>query len=313
MAKKILGSIFSIETIRSLIKDNSLTVFCYHEVSNKPSEFSLVHNLNTLPETFDYQIRLINENFNVISIDDLLIKKIPSKAALITFDDGFKSYFKNAIPILDKYDLPSIIFLNMEPIKGEIFWAGLVQYLCEKRPEFHDFIDSKTDGIINKKELHLYCSRDIVNSFIKNNKTTFKNDINKYIGEFATVEDLDDAATNRNVFFGNHLFNHDLPRLLTDNQLVESFLKNENELKSYPNFRSVFAFPYGQPGTSFDKRQINILLKNGARRVFQSSGRINLNPYESHLDRLALNPWENNQSEIWFRLGISRLRNYLRS
>ena len=106
----MLGSVFS--PLGKYLTKNKLTIFCYHDVSNNPSEFSHNHDLNVPPSIFEYQIGYINKKFNVISPDDLLAGKIPAQAALITFDDGFRSYFNTAVPILEKYNLSSINFLN---------------------------------------------------------------------------------------------------------------------------------------------------------------------------------------------------------
>ena len=159
--KGILGNIFKLSVPHSFFKKNTLTVFCFHDISNNPSEFSYNYDLNIPPEIFDYQIDFIDRNFNVISPDELLTDQIPTNAALITFDDGFKSYFTNAIPILEKYNLPSIIFLNIEPIKGAVFWSGLITYLCDKSPDFYDHVISNTECNLNDKPLFLYCSREI--------------------------------------------------------------------------------------------------------------------------------------------------------
>ena len=121
---------------------DKLTVFCYHDVSENPSQFSHKYELNVPPNVFEYQMDFIDKNFNVISPDDLINDNIPEKAALITFDDGFKSYFQTAVPIMEKYSFPSINFLNMATIRGEIFFSGLITYLCEMQPDFFDHVSS---------------------------------------------------------------------------------------------------------------------------------------------------------------------------
>ena len=122
------------------VSNKSLTVFVFHDVTDEPSEFSSLYHLNVTPKLFDFQIQFIKKNFNIVGPDDLLQSSIPPKAALITFDDGFRNYFTHAVPILKIYEVPSIIFLNMEPIKGTIFWSGLITYLCEKRQDFRDYL-----------------------------------------------------------------------------------------------------------------------------------------------------------------------------
>jgi peptidoglycan/xylan/chitin deacetylase (PgdA/CDA1 family) len=47
----------------------------------------------------------------------------PARAALITFDDGYKSVLTEALPILEKYEIPAVVFLCTQPIEqGHAFW-----------------------------------------------------------------------------------------------------------------------------------------------------------------------------------------------
>ena len=165
----------------SLLKD-SLTVFVYHDVSEHPSEFSHRYDLNVTPERFNYQIEFIKSKFNMISPDDLLSHRIPPRAALITFDDGFRSYFKNAIPILERHNVPSIIFLNMEPIEGGMFWAGLITYLIEKKEDFKKYLNSSLLEGTSKKPLVLYSSRKIVNSYLGKTGKSFEKEVSVFVG-----------------------------------------------------------------------------------------------------------------------------------
>ena len=284
------------------MKSESLTIFCFHDVSNNPSEFSYKHDLNVPPDLFDYQIDFIDRNFNVISPDELLAFRIPSNAALITFDDGFKSYFNTAIPILEKYNIPSIIFLNMGPIKGEIFWAGLITYLSENSSDFYNYITTYTKCNLKEKPLFLYCTKELVNSFLATKNKTFKVEVDHYVGDFATQKDLKSVSSNNLVYFGNHLYNHEVALLLKDKELVELYKKNENELKKYPNSRSLFAFPFGQPDTCFSNKQIELILKNGAKKVFSTYPIANSEVNSQYLHRIPLHSFNNTTSRIWFSI-----------
>ena len=93
--------------------EQALTIFLFHDVSNNPSEFSRKYNLTTSPDIFLYQLQFIKDHFNVISPDDLLEYRIPKNAALLTFDDGFRSFFTNVIPLLNEYKVPCLILLNI--------------------------------------------------------------------------------------------------------------------------------------------------------------------------------------------------------
>ena len=300
IVKSLLGSVFS--PLGKYLTKNKLTIFCYHDVSNNPSEFSKKHDLNVYPKVFDYQINFIDNNFNVISPDDLLNEKIPENAALITFDDGFKSYFTNAIPILEKHNSPSIIFLNMAPIKGEIFWSGLITYLSENSPDFNQYVATKIEVNLKEKPLFLYCSRKIVNSFLKTKNKTYRDEVNGYVGNFATENDLQSVSTNNLVYFGNHLYNHDVPLLMSDKELLKSYFKNDEELKKYPNSRNMFAFPFGQPDSCFSNRQIELIIENGARKIFSTYPILNSDTSASYMHRIPLNSFNNTKARIWFNI-----------
>jgi len=287
---------------RNHFKKDALTVFVYHDITNSPSEFSKMYGLNVPPEVFDYQINFINKYFNVISPDELLAGRIPLNAALITFDDGFKSYFSSAISILEKYNMPSIIFLNMEPIKGAIFWSGLITYLCNKKEDFINHLNASLVESRDKRPLYLYCCRDLVDSYIKNTRITYKEEVYKYVGEFANEKDLMGACEHPLVFYGNHLFNHDVPLLMSDKEFLSSYFENHKALKKYPNYRSLFSFPFGQPDNCFAKRQIELVIKNGAKKVFSSYPVINYDISAPYLHRIPLNSFNNTKARVWFSI-----------
>ena len=110
--------------INNILK-NAVVIFVYHDVSNNPSPFSKKYNLNIPPDVFYSQVRAINNIFNIISPSDLINSHFERPAALFTFDDGFKSYFNNALPILKEFNSPSINFINYDVINGELFWPCL--------------------------------------------------------------------------------------------------------------------------------------------------------------------------------------------
>ena len=198
--------------------------------------------------------------------------------------------------------MPSIIFLNMSPIKGKVFWSGLISYLCEKSPEFYDHVISNTKVNLKEKPLILYCSEEIVNSFLSIKNRTFKNEVNNYVGDFATEKDLQSVTANKLVYFGNHLYTHEVPLLLKDKKLLDLYKKNEDELKKYPNYRKLFAFPFGQPNTSFSQRQVELLIENGSKKVFSAYPVINSDTSAPYLHRIPLNSFNNTKASIWFNI-----------
>ena len=106
--------------------DIAISVLMYHSVSNEPeTEAHPYFWVNTTPERFDAQMRFLKENnYRVISLsqaEELLYdsgNKSDKHAShvVITFDDGFRDFYLNAFPILQKYGFTATVFLPTEYI-----------------------------------------------------------------------------------------------------------------------------------------------------------------------------------------------------
>ena len=82
------------------------------------------------PEMFEGQMKeLKDKNIPVIGLQDFLAwkrgeKNIPPKAAVITFDDGWKSQYEVGWPIMKKYGYPLTLFIYTEGVRGMRFGGG---------------------------------------------------------------------------------------------------------------------------------------------------------------------------------------------
>lgn len=94
---------------------NEFTVMSYHEIADKSETLDPFYTVS--PENFERQIRwLIDNGYHFVSVDDIIRyrkhhKPLPSKAVLLTFDDGYQSVYANAYPILKKYKIPAVVAL----------------------------------------------------------------------------------------------------------------------------------------------------------------------------------------------------------
>ncbi len=136
--KKIIGSaIRFMPNIQHRI-EKGLTVFAFHDVSNSPSKFTQQYGLVVSTETFERQIRWIRDNFEILHPSAILgPKPIPRRGAVISFDDGYRGAFDNGLPILEKLNIPAVIFLNMQAIilKKPII-SAISCFLSEMNPNF---------------------------------------------------------------------------------------------------------------------------------------------------------------------------------
>jgi peptidoglycan/xylan/chitin deacetylase (PgdA/CDA1 family) len=91
-----------------------------------------VHRPDTemTPEMFENQMKELKEkNIPVIGMQDFLAwkrgeKNIPPRAAVVTFDDGWKSQYEVGWPIMKKYGYPFTLFIYTEGVKGMHYGGG---------------------------------------------------------------------------------------------------------------------------------------------------------------------------------------------
>ena len=103
-----------------------VVIFGYHRFVNNVRR----PDTEITPAAFEAQMQeLKNKNISVIPMQDFLAwrrgeKSIPAKSAIITFDDGWKSQYDVAWPILKKYNYPLTLFIYTEGIRPGRFSGG---------------------------------------------------------------------------------------------------------------------------------------------------------------------------------------------
>lgn len=101
---------FILSKIDELFFPSSVIILTYHSVSDGKTPISV--SIDNFEKQMDF---LKRSGARVISLNDFFNFKSntsKSRSFLITFDDGFKDVFLNALPILKKYDFPAVIFIN---------------------------------------------------------------------------------------------------------------------------------------------------------------------------------------------------------
>lgn len=104
--------------------DPIVVALMYHSVSNAGGEFTVP------PKHFSKQIGYLkNQQFHFLTIQELLEwyrgeRTLPKKSVLITFDDGYKDFMENALPVLNKYSASAVMFVHAnrlsEPLQNNI-------------------------------------------------------------------------------------------------------------------------------------------------------------------------------------------------
>jgi peptidoglycan/xylan/chitin deacetylase (PgdA/CDA1 family) len=101
-------------------------IFCYHLLVDKIR----YPGTEITPAAFEAQMKQLKDaGITVISMQDLLAwkrgeKNIPPRCAVVTFDDGWKSQYEVAWPIMKKYGYPFTMFIYTEGVRGGALGGG---------------------------------------------------------------------------------------------------------------------------------------------------------------------------------------------
>lgn len=280
--------------------DAGLTIFNFHDVSDDPAPFVNEHGCNVTKDTFHKQVKFISDNFNVVSAETMLSGNLPTRAASITFDDGYAGTFRNGIPILRQDNLPSIVLVNMSPILGDNFWSERTAFLCRNVESFQSFLIA--EGLAtedNVRQAQVECTQQLIDRYESEHGNLYLNDLQSYIQPYADLTELAESDEDSNVTLGSHLYTHYNVRTLSDAMLLEQHHKNIAALSKYRRFKPLFAFPFGQPGSCFTLRQADLLLKNGATVVMSAWPSPNIDPNTRLLDRISLTPEHDTERKLW--------------
>jgi len=107
--------------------DKEVVCFIYHRFGD-----SRYPTTNVSLKDFEAHLAyLVNNNFQVLSFSAAMAylqsDEPEKKTAVITIDDGYKSFFKNGLPLVKKYGLPATLFINTKTVGGGDYmnWAEL--------------------------------------------------------------------------------------------------------------------------------------------------------------------------------------------
>lgn len=105
---------------------------CYHGLRASASDAGVPFaNLHVIAETFEAHCRVMAETCHPIDLETFCAAQgggsLPDRPVLVTFDDGYRSVFELARPILKRYRIPAAVFVNSEPVKTQrLFWFDAV-------------------------------------------------------------------------------------------------------------------------------------------------------------------------------------------
>ncbi len=247
--------------LNKLIFDDSILSF--HRISKRQNKKeSLNSDLSSLTiskNDFEKQIVTLKKYFNIIDLNKILSSKNDNKKRniVLTFDDGYKDNFTNALPILRKHKVPATIYITTRFLKNkcDIWWYEIENFISKNSQLKFRFLKKDYSFSLNNEFNKKKCFRVLSLLFKEldynqqNNllqKITKKKIRHQYKNELLNKKDLIKLNNNYLITIGAHTHNHISLTCLDDKNCINELKKSKKILEDLLKKKiHHFAYPYG--------------------------------------------------------------------
>jgi peptidoglycan/xylan/chitin deacetylase (PgdA/CDA1 family) len=249
-------------------------VLLYHRVFKPTIDSQL---LSVYPENFEQHLIFLKENYELISTQTLkeriITKTLTNRSICLTFDDGYFDNFSEALPLLEKYQIPATIFVCTGNIgtDSEFWWDMLENLLLTNKEKYltwsalSDVRDEVLDRYLNLQEslktLNVHDRMAIFKQFGSNQEPR-KNYRSLNSEELKTLE------SSPFITLGAHTQNHYSLGKIDFALAQEEIYKSVKEIRNHTTFRHLpFSYPFGGHSDCRDDLQ-KVFEKAGINAVF---------------------------------------------
>lgn len=107
-------------------------VLFYHGVAERIAD-ARIESESIQADDFERQLKYIRKHFNPVGADEFYERFVSGKwegrEILLTFDDGYRNMLSTALPLLEKYDVPFILFLTVDNISDNKLFPTTINRL----------------------------------------------------------------------------------------------------------------------------------------------------------------------------------------
>jgi len=269
------------------LNPDMLTVLNYHRIANPdaPNAF-FKPNISATPEMFDAQLDYLEKNFNVISIRDLVSwlngeEELPERAALITFDDGYRDNYLYAYPTLKRRWMPAAIFLATGYIDNNkpFFWDLLAYAMMNTKK---DYLSLRIGGTFDweseqEKEANIRPLVEALKNLAEDQKIQAVDEVISLLDVAIPDNLFDDLFLTWNqviemskdgIEMGGHTVNHPILTRVPPKLAAEEIVGCKLKIESATGRKVIsFAYPNGQAG-DYNKKLMAFVKKTGYEVAF---------------------------------------------
>lgn len=267
--------------------NSTISVLMYHRVIPVDEANRTVQaGMYVTPETFDNHMEYLKEAFSVEPMTVLLRNHrphdIPEKPlCVITFDDGWQDIYKNAFPVLKKYNAPATVFLPTDFIgTSRWFWTDRLAHLfiqhgqsevsartrecsahalVNKLEDLQGSVESRTEEAIAMLKA---CHSEQIESVLSELSTRWAAEPVPQGRAFLSWDEVREMRSSGLVTFGSHTASHRILTMLTEEEVREELVRSRERLvKEHAADASFIPFCY--PNGNYNDNTVRCVEETG--------------------------------------------------
>ena len=263
-------------------------ILCYHRIGT--GGIPLFSDLP--PAVFEAQVRFLRRHYRIVSLsqlrEEIETPVTQRQAVAITFDDGYRDLYFQALPILKKYKIPATVFLPVASIgRNEPLWYDRIFLLFSVYPG--DRIEVQCDQpksfALPNQRARIEGAATVIGWLRTLSEDRRKQECEKLerLAElpqemlkdrmltWAQIREMQAAG----VEFGAHTLTHPVVSRLTQEQLEHEIIDSKRILEARIEERvQHFAFPFGK-STDCGTAAFPVIAKAGFRSASTTEDGVN--------------------------------------
>ncbi|MYM62035.1 polysaccharide deacetylase family protein [Pseudomaricurvus sp. HS19] len=297
-------------------RPDSLRILIYHRVLDsvdylRPDEPDRAR--------FNWQMKLLHDYFTPLGLAEALQLReegrLPRNAVCVTFDDGYADNYKNALPILERWDIPASVFVSTGFLNGGRMWNdSVIESVRNSRLERWDLSriglgHCSLAGRADRYQLVL-----AILQAIKHWEPAKRAEAVSYIESLSEELPTDLMMTDsqvqemarRGVTIGAHTVNHPILKAVDLDTATHEIRESREYLarligKEIP----FFAYPNGRRGHDYEESHTRLIRDLGFSAALSTDkGVVVSNSDDMQLPRFT--PWDKNPLKFSLRLLANR-------
>lgn len=251
-------------------------VLCFHRVLEKPD---LMMPCEPDVGLFEKRIARLRRDFNIIPLSEAVRRvprgSLPSASLSITFDDGYADNFSQALPVLERHQVPATFFVATGFLDGGRMWNDTLIETARLLPDGQMSDPFAEDGVISIRNFD--DRRELAQRAIDFCKHLPQEERERRVAQFAelqnqplprslmmTSEQVGIMGRSDYADIGAHTVSHPILANCSDEVAAREISRSVDDLTQILGAPpSLFAYPNGKPGRDFLPDQAAIVKQQG--------------------------------------------------